>query len=175
MGAAPFRASNSRSQGGLRPGTIPVPLCIGIAAAADILRSEAALECERVSRLRDRFLQQLLRSPATLELNGPAGAKRHPGNANVRFRGLDAQDILGASQPRLAASTGAACASGVPEPSHVLQALGLGEAEAQSSVRFSFGRFTTSEEIEVAGELVRDVVLSLQEPHHATFPTTAKA
>ena len=79
----------------------------------------------------------------------------------MRFGGLDAQDILGALQPRLAASTGAACASGIPEPSHVLRALGLSEAEARSSVRFSFGRFTTSGEAEAAGELVRNVIVDL--------------
>ena len=149
-------------QGGLRSGTVPVPLCIGMSAAADILRSEeGALERERVSRLRDSFVQGLLGSPAALEMNGPAGTQRHPGNANVRFGGLDAQDILGALQPRLAASTGAACASGIPEPSHVLRALGLSEAEARSSVRFSFGRFTTAGEAEAAGELVRDVIVDL--------------
>ncbi len=149
-------------QGGLRSGTVPVPLCVGMAAAADILRSEeGALERERVSRLRDSFVQGLLGSPAALEMNGPAGTQRHPGNANVRFGGLDAQDILGALQPRLAASTGAACASGIPEPSHVLRALGLSEAEARSSVRFSFGRFTTSGEAEAAGELVRNVIVDL--------------
>ena len=149
-------------QGGLRSGTVPVPLCVGMAAAADILHSEeGALERERVSRLRDSFVQGLLGSPAALELNGPTGTKRHPGNANVRFGGLDAQDILGALQPRLAASTGAACASGIPEPSHVLRALGLSEADARSSVRFSFGRFTTSGEVEAAGELVRDVIVDL--------------
>ena len=67
---------------------------------------------------------------------------RHPGNANVCFEGCDAQDILGVLQPRLAASTGAACTTGIPEPSHVLRALGLTDAQSDGSIRFSFGRFT---------------------------------
>ena len=142
-------------QGGLRSGTVPVPLCAGMAAAADILRShEGARERERLARLRDSFVRALQDGLVGVGVNGPAGSARHPGNANVRFEGLDAQDILGAMQPRLAASSGAACASGAPEPSHVLRALGLNEATAASSVRFSFGRFTTDEEIAEAGRIV---------------------
>ena len=61
----------------------------------------------------------------------------------MQFDGLIAQDILGSVQPWLAASTGAACTSGIPEPSHVLRAMGLNVEQAESSIRFSFGRFTT--------------------------------
>ena len=74
-------------------------------------------------------------------INGSTGKWRHPGNANLRFDGYNAQDILGMVQPLLAASTGAACTSGIPEPSHVLRAMGLNTEQAESSVRFSFGRF----------------------------------
>ena len=87
--------------------------------------------------------------------------RRHPGNSNVRFDGFDAQDILGALQPRLAASTGAACASGIPEPSHVLGALGLTEMQSKASIRFSFGRFTTDEDIEAAARFVLEALNSL--------------
>ena len=82
------------------------------------------------------------------------GAWRHPGNIDVLFDGFSAQDILGGLQPRVAASTGAACTSGIPEPSHVLRALGFNAAQAESSIRFSFGRFTTDEEVEEAARLV---------------------
>ena len=113
-------------QAGLRSGTVPVPLCVGMAAAADIMRSaDAAQERLRVARQRDAFIDKLQTGPFPLAINGPVGDWRHPGNANVRFDGFAAQDILGAIQPRVAASTGAACASGIPEPSHVLRALGL--------------------------------------------------
>ncbi|MCY4522848.1 MAG: cysteine desulfurase family protein [Caldilineaceae bacterium] len=146
-------------QRGLRSGTTPVPLCVGMAAAADIVRSEdRVVERERVSRLRDSFVQGILNSPVTAELNGPTDGKRHPGNANVRFQDVDAEDLLGVLQPRLAASTGSACGSGIPEPSHVLRALGLSEVEARSSVRFSFGRFTTQEDVDTASDLVRDAL-----------------
>ena len=146
-------------QGGLRSGTTPVPLCVGMAAAAEIARSaEGACERERVAHLRDAFVGSLRCGDIPLIVNGPAANGRHPGNANLQFSGCNAQDVLGSLQPHLAASTGAACASGVPEPSHVLRALGLSEAEAVASIRFSFGRFTTDEEVEVAGELVLDAI-----------------
>ena len=78
-------------------------------------------------------------------------------------RGFAAEDILGSVQPQLAASTGAACASGIPEPSHVLRAMGLSNAEASSSIRFSFGRFTTNNEVEEAARLIIHSLESVQE------------
>ena len=142
-------------QAGLRSGTVPMPLCVGMAAAADIIGSpEAAQERLRVAQQRDLFLQKLRAGPLPLSINGPVGEWRHSGNANLRFDGLAARDILGTLQPRVAASTGAACTSGVPEPSHVLRALGLSAAQADCSIRFSFGRFTTDEEIQEAGQSV---------------------
>ena len=139
----------------LRSGTVPLALCVGMAAAAEVLRTpEGAEERRRVARQRDRFVGLLCAGGFPVALNGPAGERRHPGNANLRFEGFQAQDVLGALQPRLAASSGAACSSGMPEPSHVLRALGLSAAEAEASVRFSFGRFTTDEELERAGGLV---------------------
>ena len=107
-----------------------------------------------MARQRDAFVDKLQEGHFPLAVNGPLGDRRHPGNANVRFDGFAAQDILGALQPRVAASTGAACASGLPEPSHVLRALGLSATQAESSIRFSFGRFTTDGEIDEAGGVV---------------------
>ena len=142
-------------QGGLRSGTVPMPLCVGMAAAFDIVRSpEGAAERKRVAAQRDAFVRLLQEGGVPIEVNGPVGPQRHPGNANVQFCGWHAQDLLGALQPRLAASTGAACTSGLPEPSHVLRALGLNEQQADSSIRFSFGRFTTNADISQAAALV---------------------
>lgn len=151
-------------QTGLRSGTVPTPLCVGMAAAVDILRSpEGSEERKRIARQRDSFVRLLQKSGSTVAINGPTGERRHPGNANLRFDGLVAQDILGSLQPRLAASTGAACTSGIPEPSHVLSALGLSAEEAESSIRFSFGRFTTQGEIEEAVHLLTESVHGLTE------------
>ena len=149
-------------QAGLRSGTIPVPLCVGMAAAADLTRSsEAASERQRVARHRDSFLKRLETGSTPITVNGPSGHRRHPGNANVRFDGLLAQDLLGALQPHLAAATGAACASGIPEPSHVLRALRLTTEQAESSIRFSFGRFTTESEINNAARLTNETLARL--------------
>ena len=146
-------------QAGLRSGTVPTPLCVGMEAAVDTLRSpEGAEERQRVASQRDEFIRLLQESSPSVAVNGPKGECRHPGNANLRFGGLVAQDILGTLQPHLAASTGAACTSGIPEPSHVLRAIGLSMAEVESSIRFSFGRFTTDAEVEEAAHLVRAAI-----------------
>ena len=134
-------------QQGLRSGTLPVALCVGMASAAEMILQKGENERPRVNALRDKFVSQLQDAWATVRVNGPVGAWRHPGNANLRFDRYSAHDILGAVQPELAASTGAACTSGLPEPSHVLRAIGLSADEAESSIRFSFGRFTSEEDI----------------------------
>lgn len=148
-------------QNGLRSGTLPVPLCVGMAAAAEIILAEGPDERRRVARQRDLFVGLLKDCGFPVGINGPRSEWRHPGNANVRFGGFAAQDILGSVQPQLAASTGAACASGIPESSHVLRALGLSESEADSSIRFSFGRLTTDREVCEAATLVINALASL--------------
>ena len=146
-------------QSGFRSGTVPVPLCVGIATAAEILRtSEARQERKRVAQLRDSFVERLHHGGLPIALNGPEGDLRHPGNANVRFEGFVADDLIGALQPHVAASTGSACTSGIPEPSHVLRAIGLTEDQAESSIRFSFGRFTAAEQIEQAVRRCKSVL-----------------
>ena len=115
------------------PAPCPLALCVGMAAAVDILQTtEGTKEHSRISEQRDLFIRLFHNSGIPVALNGPAGQWRHPGNANLRFSGFAAEDILGSVQPQLAASTGAACASGIPEPSHVLRAMGLSNAEASS-------------------------------------------
>lgn len=149
-------------QGGLRSGTVPMPLCVGMAAATEILRyPEGAEERAAVADRRDAFVRFIQASRFQIVVNGPASDKRHPGNANLCFRGFAAQDILGALQPHLAASTGAACTTGTPEASHVLRAIGLSEVQAESSIRFSFGRFTTDDDITEAARLIVDALETL--------------
>ena len=149
-------------QAGLRSGTVPMPLCVGMGAAAELLSGHAAFEERaRVAAQRDSFVRHLQRGYDSLAVNGAIGDRRHPGNSNLRFDGFDAQDILGALQPRLAASTGAACASGIPELSHVLAALGLTETQSKASIRFSFGRFTTDGDIEASARFVLEALDSL--------------
>ena len=148
-------------QEGLRSGTVPVALAVGMGAAATISHGpEQQAECERLAGQRNRFVRLISDGAVPVTLNGPVGEMRHPGNANLQFDGLCAKDILNSLQPRLAASTGSACTSGIPEPSHVLRAIGLNGEQADASVRFSFGRFTTDNEISQAACFVKDALLT---------------
>ena len=146
-------------QNGLRSGTVPVPLCVGMGAAARLVCGKnACAERERIARQRDKFIARLREHGTAVTLNGPPTEVRHPGNANLRFDGYDGRDLLDRLQPRLAASTGAACASGMTESSHVLRALGRSSEEIDASIRFSFGRFTTDAGIELAAALVLEAL-----------------
>ena len=145
-------------QRNLRSGTLPTPLCVGFGAAVSILESaDWKEEYDRVKTLRDTFEGNLRKIGNFVQIN-VGGAERHPGNLNVQFAGYSARDILLAVQPKLAASTGSACTSGIPEPSHVLRAIGLSEPEAESSIRFSIGRFSSQADIEAAVALLRDAL-----------------
>lgn len=113
-------------QNGLRAGTLPVPLCVGFGEAiALITSSDAVVERMQIRSLRDQFIECITLIAPNAYINGAEGDSRHPGNANICFTGFDAHELIGALQPRVAASTGAACTSGIPEPSYVLRAIGL--------------------------------------------------
>lgn len=142
-------------QNGLRSGTLPLALCVGFGAAAELINQEDAVpERETTRAIRDLFVQSLISAGHDVELNGATGADRHPGNANLLIRGIAAADLLAAMQPKLAASSGSACTSGIPEPSHVLRAIGRSAEEADNSVRFSFGRYTTEADAREAAAIV---------------------
>ena len=150
-------------QNGLRSGTLPLPLCVGMGLAAELAaNSDASIERARVARQRDQFVCLLEDGGTDHVLNGPQSARRHPGNANLQFTGYEADCILGSLQPELAASSGAACASGTLEPSHVLRAMGLSSVEIDASIRFSFGRFTTDDEIDSAAKLILQALEQVQ-------------
>ena len=144
-------------EGGLRPGTLPTPLCVGFGASCRIMEAEGEGDRRHISAMRADLLDGLSAILPGLRVNGNA-ASQHPGVLNVRLPGLDAEDLLARIQPRLAASTGAACSSGLPQPSHVLAAIGLTPAEARSSIRFGLGRFTSAADIESALTILREVV-----------------
>ncbi|MFO1188892.1 MAG: cysteine desulfurase family protein [Alphaproteobacteria bacterium] len=153
-------------QGNVRAGTLPTPLCVGLGAAALLSSASARDERERLRRCRDRFVRGVLGLDWPVYLNGPDLDHRHPGNANLRFYGFTAHDILAALQPKLAASTGSACASwdgsgAVPEPSHVLRAIGLSRAQAEASIRFSLGRSTTDAHVDEAIGLIDQALTTI--------------
>jgi cysteine desulfurase len=141
---------------GLRPGTLPVPLCVGFGRACALARQELSRDATRMRALRDRLYQGLREGLPEVRRNG-AAAPRLPNNLNLCVAGIDAEDLL-AELPELALATGAACASAKAEPSPVLRALGLSDEEIQGSIRIGLGRTTTAAEVELAIErLIRAV------------------
>ncbi len=141
---------------GLRSGTLNVPGIVGFGVAADLARESMEEDSARLAALRDRLLAILRAELGGVELNGHA-RERLPNNLNVRFEGVDGEALLTALDD-VALATGSACMSAKKEPSHVLQAMGLGPDQARGSVRFGLGRFTTGEEVEyVARRVVEEV------------------
>ncbi len=137
---------------GLRPGTLPVPLIVGFAKAVELAVAEREAEAERLSALRARLLDRLRAGIGEVLVNGDL-ERRLPGNLNLRVPGIDADALL-AAVPEVAISTGSACASARPEPSPVLRALGLSDADVRSSVRVGLGRATTAAEVDAAAERI---------------------
>jgi len=141
---------------GLRPGTLPVPLIVGFAKAVELAVAEREVEAERLSALRSRLLDRLREGIGEVVVNG-ALEQRLPGNLNLRVSGIDADALL-AAVPEVAISTGSACASARPEPSPVLKALGLSDADVRASVRMGLGRGTTAAEVDAAAERIAAAV-----------------
>jgi cysteine desulfurase len=133
---------------GLRSGTLPTPLCVGIGRAAAIAAAEMTDEAARLRSLRERLQTGLARRVPGLRLNGDA-ERRLPGSLNFCFARIAAMTLIEAC-PGIAISTGSACTSASVEPSYVLRALGLSEADANSGIRIGLGRFTTPEEVDFA-------------------------
>ena len=137
---------------GLRSGTLPVALCVGFGAAAELARERREADARRLAALRDRLLARLEAELPELAVNG-SREQRLPGNLNVSFLGAEGEALL-AALPELALSTGSACTSAKREASHVLRALGADEARALSALRFGIGRGNSEDEIDRAAELV---------------------
>ncbi len=151
-------------EGGLRSGTLNVPGIIGLARAMELCYEAMPEEPLRLRQLRNRLWEGLTSSLSDVTLNGPAlddANLRLPDNLNVSFGHVDGEALL-MSMKDLALSTGSACSSSNPEPSHVLRALGLGHDLTLGSVRFGLGRFNTAEEVEFAIELVTQTVTRLR-------------
>jgi cysteine desulfurase len=151
-------------EGGLRSGTANVPGIVGFARALELCLAEFPAESARLAGLRDRLFAGLSKGLSDVSLNGPAldlPGLRLPGNLNVSF-GFVEGEVLLIKMRDIALSTGSACTSAQPEPSHVLRSLGLSDDAVRGSVRFGLGRFTTAEEIEFVIARAVEVVGRLQ-------------
>jgi cysteine desulfurase len=145
-----------------RAGTENVAGAVALGRAAEWVASNGDSENRRVASLRDRLEQSILGRIPDTRVNG-AGAPRVPNTTNIRFDGIDSDALLIALDLRgFAVSSGAACSSGAPEPSHVLLAMGLSRLEARSSIRFSLGRSNTIEQVDALMEALVDSVAHLR-------------
>jgi cysteine desulfurase len=145
-----------------RAGTENVAGAVGLARAVDWVMETGVPELLRVGNLRDRLEQGILARIANVHVNG-ADAPRNSNTSNLRFDGIDSDALLIALDLRgFAVSSGAACSSGAPEPSHVLLAMGLTREQARSSIRFSLGRANTTEQVDALIEAVADSVAHLR-------------
>lgn len=144
---------------GLRSGTLPTHLIVGMAEAFMIAQSEFNEETTKIKLLRDQ-LWKGINQIESVHLNGD-WSKRIANNINVGFDYVDGESLLMALQD-IAVSTGSACTSASLEPSHVLLAMGVPALLAHASLRLSIGRFTTTEEIEFAIDVIQEGVARLR-------------
>lgn len=139
----------------LRSGTLNVPAIVGLGKACEIAKAEMWDDAEKTSRLRT-LLEQSLFETGKAHVNG-SQKHRLPNISNLSFIGLKADAII-TKVPTIAVSTGSACTSAIPEPSHVLLAMGLTQVQAYSSIRFSLGKYITEEEIKIVVEKMNEVL-----------------
>ncbi|HWR78690.1 MAG TPA: IscS subfamily cysteine desulfurase [Pseudomonas sp.] len=145
---------------GMRSGTLATHQIVGMGEAFRVAREEMASERIRIKALNERFWDRL-KDMEELYLNGSAAA-RVPHNLNVSFNYVEGESLIMALKD-LAVSSGSACTSASLEPSYVLRALGRNDELAHSSIRFTFGRFTTEEEVDYAAAKSREAVEKLRE------------
>ena len=161
--------SGGGQERGRRSGTLNVPGIVGFARAVELCMEELHDETQRLAKFRNLLLERLSLQIEGLELCGPdlhekdleGRPIRLPGNLNIHIPGIDGEAIL-LRTPQIAASSGAACSSADPEPSHVLQALGYSSDEARCALRFGIGRYNTEEEVLLAAQQVSQAVADLR-------------
>ena len=145
-------------QQGIRSGTLPLPLCVGLGSAFSHLNLD---DTEKMRLLRDHLFDGLKGNIPDISINGPELSKRHAGNLNIRFPGIQAADLLASLQPKIAASTGSACSSGSIEPSYVIKAISGDDRTAEESIRLGVNEIQTFEEIEIAVKIISKKYLNL--------------
>lgn len=142
---------------GMRSGTLNVPGIVGFGKAAELARLEMASDMARISKLRDKLESALSKSLEEVYINGDVD-HRMPHVTNMSFKHVEGEGLMMTFNKHMALSSGSACTSASLEPSYVLVALGLGDDLAHSSLRFSLGRFTTEEDIDIAIKSIEEGV-----------------
>ena len=160
-GARPVPVLHGGGQEGeVRSGTLDAPAIRAFAVAAGVMASRRDDEAARLAKLRDDLITQVLAAVPDAVLNGPPpGPGRLPGNAHFSFPGCEGDALLMLLDAKgIACSTGSACTAGVAQPSHVLLAMGAGEARARGSLRFSLGHSSTQDDVDALGAVIGEVV-----------------
>lgn len=153
--------SGGGQERGIRSGTVPTPLVVGMGAACEVAMKEMEYDEKRISRLQERLLSGIRARLGDVVVNG-SEERRYAGNLNLSFAYVEGESLL-MGLKEVAVSSGSACTSASLEPSYVLRALGVDEDMAHTSIRFGIGRFTTEEEVDRAVELTVKQVEKLRE------------
>lgn len=143
---------------GLRSGTENVASCVGFGRALDIAQSMRVEEAQRVSELRDEFIKMLEKNFAKAKINGSL-KKRLPNNISVTFPGVDNERLMmQLDEAGIMCAVGSACSASNDEPSHVLKAIGLSDAQAQSTLRFTLGHQTAQDDLNKVINVLKEVL-----------------
>ncbi|MBF0214264.1 MAG: IscS subfamily cysteine desulfurase [Magnetococcales bacterium] len=146
---------------GMRSGTLPTPLLVGLGEACRISEEEMAQENTRLLALRERLRHGIMSQLTHVSLNGDPEA-RVAGNLNISFGYVEGESLMMAIK-EVAVSSGSACTSASLEPSYVLRAMGVNEEMAHTSIRFGIGRFTTEAEVDHVIRIVVNAVNKLRD------------
>lgn len=145
---------------GMRSGTLPTPLCVGLGQACALAQSEMASESQRIKELQYRLYKKLSENLPEIYLNGDR-EHRIPGNLNISFSCVEGEGLM-MGMDDIAVSSGSACTSESLEASYVLRALGVSEELAHTSLRIGIGRFTTPEDIDYTANKIIQAVNHLR-------------
>lgn len=153
--------SGGGQERGMRSGTVPTPLVVGLGAACEVSGDEMQYDHERIKALSDRLVNRVLAELPSVVVNGSRD-NTYPGCVNLSFAYVEGESLLMALKD-VALSSGSACTSASLEPSYVLRAIGADEDLAHSSIRFGIGRFTTEEEVDYTADKCISHVTRLRE------------
>lgn len=153
--------SGGGQERGMRSGTVPTPLVVGLGAACEVAQQEMEYDHKWISKLSERLVQKIMKNLPDVVMNGDP-ENHYPGCVNLSFAYVEGESLLMALKD-VALSSGSACTSASLEPSYVLRAIGTDEDLAHSSIRFGIGRFTTEEEVDYTAEKCIQHVKRLRE------------
>lgn len=145
-----------------RAGTENTAGIIGLGKAAELAKTNLETHIQNMKNLRDYYIEEVQKNIANIKINGPLNA-RLPGNSNISFLGINANDLLlELDNVGICASSGSACTSNDPTPSHVLTAIGLNSDEIKGALRITLGEFNTKEEIDYLVQNLKEAVQKLR-------------